>query len=132
MQIPGTETIDYTKEKDVAAKLLDMTGDGPDVGIEVRTYSIKQMFPSCRPHLQGAPSKMDNQGMYTRTAPRKQNLQNCHSIQADCNDLSRSVCSQCAGFHYTKSWIQSAMAKLNLETDSGSPNSTPHFAFMQH
>ena len=45
-QIPGTETINYTKEKDVAAKLLDMTGDGPDVGIEVRACPLKQLVPS--------------------------------------------------------------------------------------
>ena len=45
MQIPGVETIDYSKEKDVPAKLLNMTGDGPDVGIEVRACSFKHMFP---------------------------------------------------------------------------------------
>ena len=45
MQIPGVETIDYSKEKDVPAKLLDMTGDGPDVGIEVRACSFKHIFP---------------------------------------------------------------------------------------
>ncbi|CAL5228208.1 g11296 [Coccomyxa viridis] len=33
-KIPGVETIDYSKERDVPAKLLSMTGDGPDVGIE--------------------------------------------------------------------------------------------------
>jgi threonine dehydrogenase-like Zn-dependent dehydrogenase len=57
-KIPGVEIIDYSKEQDVPARLLDMTGDGPDVGIE------------------------------------------------------------CAGFHYTKSWTHSALAKLNMETDS--------------
>lgn len=44
MQIPGVETILYSKEKDVPAKLLEMTGDGPDVGIEVRACSFKHMF----------------------------------------------------------------------------------------
>lgn len=45
MQIPGVESIDYSKEKDVPAKLLNMTGDGPDVGIEVRACSFKHIFP---------------------------------------------------------------------------------------
>jgi len=45
VQIPGVETIDYSKEKDIPAKLLNMTGDGPDVGIEVRACSFKHIFP---------------------------------------------------------------------------------------
>ena len=61
MQIPGVETIDYSKEKDVSAKLLNMTGDGPDVGIEVRASSFKHMFPPFILFIvQGAPFGMES------------------------------------------------------------------------